>query len=79
MVEVSHPALVRILRAKLKLRQPYAGAFLRKDPLPSNENNDHNPSLPEVCTELESLYSVGELLLLLFIRLLLLLLLLLFL
>ena len=53
MVEVSDPNLVKLLRAKIKLRQPYAGAFLRKDHLPSNEDS-------EVCTNLESLYEVGE-------------------
>ncbi|KAI6653314.1 Lon protease-like protein, mitochondrial-like [Oopsacas minuta] len=57
MVEISEPNLVKILRAKLRIRQPYAGAFLRKDPLPSNENTDQSP--PEVCTDLESVYPVG--------------------
>lgn len=49
MVEVSNPALVDLIRRKVRLNQPYAGVFLKRDE--SNES--------EVVDKLDDLYSVG--------------------
>ncbi|KAK8764423.1 hypothetical protein V5799_032962 [Amblyomma americanum] len=49
MVEVSNPALVDLIRRKVRLNQPYAGVFLKRD-----ESNE-----AEVVDKLDDLYSVG--------------------
>lgn len=49
MVEISNPALVDLIRRKVRLNQPYAGVFLKKDE--SNES--------EVVDKLDDLYSIG--------------------
>lgn len=48
-LEVSNPTLIDLLRRKVKLNQPYAGIFLKKD--------DDNES--EVVDKLEDIYPVG--------------------
>ncbi|KFD48029.1 hypothetical protein M514_11111 [Trichuris suis] len=48
-VVVTHPSLMNIIRRKIKLGQPYAGAFLKK-----NDNNEK-----EVVDSLDELYHVG--------------------
>lgn len=49
MVEISNPSLVDLIRRKVRLNQPYAGVFLKKD-----ESNE-----AEVVESLNDLYSVG--------------------
>lgn len=49
MVEVSNSALVDLIRRKVRLNQPYAGVFLKRD-----ESNE-----AEVVDKLDDLYSVG--------------------
>ncbi|KAH6939863.1 hypothetical protein HPB50_021909 [Hyalomma asiaticum] len=49
MLQVSNPALVDLIRRKVRLNQPYAGVFLKRDE--SNES--------EVVDKLDDLYSVG--------------------
>lgn len=49
MIEVSNPALMDLIRRKVRLNQPYAGVFLKKD-----ESNE-----AEVAEKLDDLYSVG--------------------
>ena len=46
---MTDPELVTLLRRKVKLNQPYAGVFVKKD--------DHNDS--EVVGNPEDVYSVG--------------------
>lgn len=49
-LEVSNPALIDLLRRKVKLNQPYAGIFLKRD-----ENNEK-----EVVDKLDEVYPVGS-------------------
>ncbi|XP_039434415.1 lon protease homolog, mitochondrial isoform X1 [Culex pipiens pallens] len=48
-LEVTNPMLIDLIRRKVKLNQPYAGIFLKKD--------DDNPS--EVMNDLSEIYNVG--------------------
>lgn len=48
-LEVTNPMLIDLIRRKVKLNQPYAGIFLKKD--------DDNPS--EVVNDLTEIYNVG--------------------
>lgn len=48
-IEVSNAALIELIKRKVKLNQPYAGVFMKKDE--SNEN--------EVVEKLDDLFSVG--------------------
>lgn len=48
-VEVTNPNLINLLRRKLKLNQPYAGVFMKKD-----ESNDK-----EVVNSLDEVYPIG--------------------
>ena len=49
-VEVTEPHLISVLRRKVKLNQPYAGVFVKRD--------DENQA--EVVKDLEELYPVGS-------------------
>ncbi|XP_055535305.1 lon protease homolog, mitochondrial isoform X2 [Wyeomyia smithii] len=48
-LEITNPMLIDLIRRKVKLNQPYAGIFLKKD--------DDNPS--EVVNDLSEIYNVG--------------------
>ncbi|XP_053684169.1 lon protease homolog, mitochondrial isoform X2 [Sabethes cyaneus] len=48
-LEITNPMLIDLIRRKVKLNQPYAGIFLKKD--------DDNPS--EVVNNLSDIYNVG--------------------
>lgn len=49
MIEISNPELIDLIRRKVKLNQPYAGVFLKKD-----EENDN-----DVVKNLSDIYNVG--------------------
>ncbi|XP_046395848.1 lon protease homolog, mitochondrial isoform X2 [Ischnura elegans] len=49
MIEISNPDLITLIRRKVKLNQPYAGVFLKKD--------DENDS--DIVKNLSDVYSVG--------------------
>ncbi|XP_012944402.1 lon protease homolog, mitochondrial [Aplysia californica] len=49
MIEVTHPALMEVIRRKVKLNMPYAGVFLKKEE--SNES--------DVVDRLDDVYEVG--------------------
>ncbi|KAG8232360.1 hypothetical protein J437_LFUL008828, partial [Ladona fulva] len=49
MIEISNPELIDLIRRKVKLNQPYAGVFLKKD-----EENDN-----DVVKNLSDIYPVG--------------------
>ncbi|XP_071455183.1 lon protease homolog, mitochondrial isoform X2 [Hetaerina americana] len=49
MIEITNPDLIALIRRKVKLNQPYAGVFLKKD--------DENDS--DVVKDLSEVYSVG--------------------
>ncbi|KAK9506461.1 hypothetical protein O3M35_008398 [Rhynocoris fuscipes] len=49
LIEITHPALIEIIRRKVRLNQPYAGIFLKK--------NDENEK--QVVDNLDEVYKIG--------------------
>jgi Lon-like ATP-dependent protease len=46
MLEITNKDLIELIRRKVKLNQPYAGIFLRKEPLTTTEK----PTIPDIKT-----------------------------